>query len=91
MAIDINGFGEKYALTFETIQGGDGRIRLAIANGEPLFEDSQEYNLITGNPLLCPLDSGEWALVTSKGTNRFPANGGADAAAQAKGILVGNE
>jgi hypothetical protein len=66
MGIDINSFGEKYDLAFETFQVGDRRIRLAVANGEPAFEDSREYNLITGNPLLCLLDSGEWALVTSK-------------------------
>ena len=87
MAIDINSFGEKYALAFETIQAGDGRIRLAIANGEPPFEDSREYNMISGHPLLCPLDSGEWALVTSKGAARFAAGSGADAVNRAKEIL----
>lgn len=67
MAIDINEFVGKYGLEYETIQVGTRRIRLAFANRKPPFKDSEEYNLITGNPLLCPLDNGEWALVTSKG------------------------
>jgi len=91
MGIDINRFGSKFGLGFETFQVGDRRIRLAVANGKPEFEDSQEYNAITGNPLLCPLDSGEWALVTSKGAARFRADSGANAVDQAKRILVDNE
>jgi hypothetical protein len=91
MGVDINSFGRKYGLAFETFQAGDDRIRLAVANGEPAFEDSREYTLITGNPLLCPLDNGEWALVTSKSTTRFKADGGADAANRAKRILADNE
>lgn len=90
MGIDINSFGEKYDLAFETFQAGDRRIRLAVANGEPAFEDSREYNLITGNPLLHLLDSGEWALVTSKTTTRFKADGGVDAVDRARRILVDN-
>ena len=70
---------------------GDRRIRLAVANGEPAFEDSREYTSITGNPLLCPLDSGEWALVASESTTQFKADGGADAVDRAKRILVDNE
>lgn len=88
MAIDINGFGGKYNLAFETFQAGDRRIRLAVANGEPAFEDSREYTLITGNPLLFSLDSDEWALITSKSTTRFKADDGADAVDRAKRILV---
>lgn len=42
MEIDINSFGEKYNLEFETVQVGDRRVRLAVANGEPPFEDSQD-------------------------------------------------
>jgi hypothetical protein len=91
MGIDINSFGREYSLAFETFQAGDRRIRLAVANGEPEFGDSREYISITGNPLLCPLDSGEWALVTSNGTARFNADGGADAVNRAKRILVNNE
>ena len=91
MGMDINSFGREYDLAFETFQAGDRRIRLAVASGEPAFEDSREYAFITGNPLLCPLDSDEWALVTSKNTTRFKADGGADAADQAKRILVDNE
>jgi hypothetical protein len=90
MGIDISSFGREYNLAFETFQAGDRRIRLAVANGEPAFEDSREYTFITGNPLLCPLDSGEWALVTSKNTTRFKADSGADAAERAKHILVDN-
>jgi hypothetical protein len=52
MGIDINSFGREYGLAFEMFQAGDRRIRLAVANGEPAFEDSQEYTRITGNPLL---------------------------------------
>jgi hypothetical protein len=88
MGIDINKFGQEYDLKFETFQAGDRRIRLAIANKEPVFEDSREYILITGTPLLCPLNSGEWALVTSQSTARFEAGGGADAVDRAKRILV---
>ena len=91
MAIDINSFGREYDLAFETFEAGDRRIRLTVANGEPAYKDSEEYTLITGSPLLCPLDSGEWALVTSKGVTRFEADGGADAVNQAKRILVANE
>jgi hypothetical protein len=91
MGIDINSFGKEYDLAFETFQAGDRRIRLTVANGEPAFKDSQEYIAITGSPLLCPLDSGEWALVTSNRTARFTANGGADAVYQAKRILIDNE
>lgn len=91
MGIDINGFGREYDLAFETFPAGDRRIRLAVASGEPAFEDSLEYTLITGNPLLCPLDSGWWALVTSKNTNRFKAEGAVGAVDQAKRILVDNE
>jgi hypothetical protein len=91
MGIDINSFGREYGLAFETFQAGARRIRLAVSNGEPAFEDSREYASITGNPLLCPLDSGEWALVTSKSTARFKADGGADAVDRAKHILVDNE
>jgi hypothetical protein len=91
MGIDINSFGRKYDLAFETFQAGVRRIRLAIANGEPVFEDSREYISITGTPLLCPLGSGEWALLTSKSTSRFNADGGADAVDRAKRILVDNE
>jgi hypothetical protein len=88
MAIDINSFGREYGLEWEMVQAVDHSTRLAVANGEPAFEDSQEYNLITGNPLLCQLDSGEWALVRSTGTTRFNANGRADAVARAKDIIV---
>jgi hypothetical protein len=91
MGIDINSFSNEYDLVFETVQVGDRRIRLAVANGEPAFADSREYTLITGNPLLCPLDSGEWALVASTITARFKADGGADAIDQAKRVLAGNE
>jgi hypothetical protein len=91
MAIDINSFGEKYNLEFETVQVGDHRVRLAVANSEPAFEDSREYTLITGNRLLCPLDGGEWALVTSATTTRFEAEDSAAAADHAKRIIVGNE
>jgi hypothetical protein len=88
--MDINSFGGKYDLTFEMVQAGDRHIRLAIASGEPAFEDSREYTSITGNPLLCPLDNGEWALVKSKSTTRFQADGGADAVDRAKRILADN-
>jgi hypothetical protein len=88
MGIDINSFSQKYDLKFETFQAGEHRVRLAVANEEPAFDDAREYNLITGNALLCPLDSDEWALVTSKGTTRFEAADGANAVDQAKHILV---
>jgi hypothetical protein len=91
MAIDINDFVRKYGLEYEIFQAGNRRIRLALANAEPPFEDSKEYNSITGNPLLCPLDSGEWALVTSRSTTRFSSNSGVDAVAHAKGILIEDE
>lgn len=91
MGIDINSFGREYNLQFATFQAGDHRIRLAVANREPAFEDSREYTFITGSPLLCPLDSGEWALVTSKSTTRFKADGGPDAVDAARRILVDNE
>ena len=42
MGIDINAFGKEYDLAFETFQAGDRRIRLAIANGKPPFEDSRQ-------------------------------------------------
>lgn len=91
MGIDINSFSRKYELAYETFETRDGRIRLAIANGQPASKDSQEYNSITGNPLLCLLNSSEWALVTSKGTTLFEADGGADAVDHAKRILVDSE
>ncbi len=91
MTIDINSFGEKYNLEFETVQVGDRRVRLAIADSEPAFEDSREYTLITGNRLLCPLDGGEWALVTSTNTTRFKAENPGAAADHAKRIITGNE
>jgi len=91
MAIDVNSFGTNYGLEFETFQVGVRRIRLAVANGEPEFDHSREYNSITGNPLLCPLDSGEWALVTSEGVIRFKADSGADAVDHAKRSLVAIE
>lgn len=90
MEIDINSFGKKYNLEFETVPVGDRHVRLAVASGEPPFEDSQDYTRITGNRLLCPLDSGEWALVTSTTTNRFKAEGAAAAIVHAKRIIVGN-
>lgn len=65
-------------------------IDVNSANGEPAFEDSREYNSITGNPLLCLLDNGEWALVTSESTDRFKADCGTDAVDRAKRILVDN-
>jgi hypothetical protein len=91
MEIDINSFGEKYNLEFETVPVGDRRVRLAVANSEPSFEDSQAYTRITGNRLLCPLNSGQWALVASSTTNRFEAEGAAAAITHAKRIIVGNE
>lgn len=91
MAIDINSFGERYNLEFETVQVGDHHVRLAVANSEPTFEDSREYVFITGNRLLCPLDGGEWALVTSTTTTRFEADNSAAAAGHAKRIIVGNK
>jgi hypothetical protein len=91
MGIDINGFAKEYDLAFETFQAGDRRIRLAVANREPAFKDSQEFNLTTGSPLLCPLDSDKWELITSKSTTQFKAHGSTDAADQAKRILVDNE
>ena len=91
MGIDINSFSRECDLAFEMFQAGDRRIGLAVANGEPAFQDSREYTFITGNPLLCPLDSGEWALVTSKNTTRFKAHGGTDAVDRAERILVDNE
>jgi hypothetical protein len=91
MEIDINSFGEKYNLEFETVQVGDRRVRLTVANGEPPFEDSQDYTRITGSRLLCPLDSGEWALVASSTANRFEAEGAAAAIVHAKRIIVGEE
>lgn len=91
MTIDINAFNTKYALVFETFEAGDGRIRLAVANGKPAFEDSREYNLITGNPLLCPLDAGEWALITSGRAARFKVDDGADVVEQAKRLLADSQ
>jgi len=91
MEIDINSFSRKYGLVSETFQARDRRIRLTVANGEPAFEDSREYVVITGSPLLYPLESGKWALVTSKSTTRFNADGGAGAVDRAKRILVDNE
>ncbi len=91
MGIDINSFGTKYDLAFETFETGGGHVRLAVANGEPTFEDSREYNLITGNPLLCLLDTGEWALVTSRSIARFKADDSADAVDKAKRLLVDNQ
>lgn len=91
MPIDINSFGEKYNLEFETVQVGDRSVRLAVASSEPAFEDSREYTLVTGSRLLCPLDSGEWVLVASTTTTRFEAEDPAAAVDNAKGIIVGSE
>jgi hypothetical protein len=91
MEIDINSFGEKYNLEFETVPAGARRVRLAVANSEPSFEDSQAYARITGNRLLCPLNSDEWALVASSTTNRFEAESVAAAIVHAKRIIVGDE
>jgi hypothetical protein len=91
MGIDINRFVREYGLTYETFQAGDRLIRLAVANREPAFADSRQYNTLTGNPLLCPLDGGEWALVTSNRTAQLKADGAADAVDRAKHILVDNE
>jgi hypothetical protein len=90
VGIDINSFGRKYDLAFETFPAGDRRIRLAVANGQPAFEDSRDYSRSTGNPLLCPLDSGVWALVASNGRTWLKADDAADAVDQAKRLLVEN-
>ena len=91
MEIDINSFCEKYNLEFETVSVSDRRVRLAVANSEPSFEHSQAYTRITGNRLLCPLNSGGWALVASGTMDRFIAEGVAAAIVHAKRIIAGNE
>lgn len=91
MSIDINAFGRIYGLAFETFQVRDRSVRLAIANAEPPYEDLKEYISITGNVLLCPMDNGQWALVTSNGPTQFTAKSSADAVAKAKKLFVDNE